>query len=270
MIVFKDNILNEVNKWNDNYYVLTDFDRTITVGNSESSWGVLSKSNMVSEDYVKERKELYDYYHPFEINLDLDYETKNKMMIEWWNKHINLFVKYQLEESVVNDAARNLRVMNFRDGAQEFLKAMYKKNIPVIIISAGIGNFVKEFLVKNDSMYDNIYIIANFIEFKNGIAVGVSNNIIHSLNKNEVALPDNIKELIKNRENIVLLGDSIDDIKMVSDEKRDRALKIGFLNENANNNRDTYLEKFDIVCDENSSFYELTEKLDIFKLERNK
>jgi 5'-nucleotidase len=82
-------------------------------------------------------------------------------MTEWWNKHINLFIKYKLSEDVVNQAAKNLRVITFRRGSKEFLEEMYKRNIPVIIISAGIGNFIEQFLIKNGCNFNNIYIVSN-------------------------------------------------------------------------------------------------------------
>ena len=154
--------------------------------------------------------------------------------------------------------------MKFRDGAQEFLKTMNDKNIPIIIISAGIGNFIKEFLIQNNTLYDNIYIVANFIKFENGIAVGLSNNIIHSLNKNAISLPPEIKNIIQDKENIVLLGDGIDDIKMVSENKLDTTLKIGFLNENTEKDFNEYMKNFDVVGHNNTSFTELKENFTIF------
>lgn len=266
MIIVKNGTLERINNWNDNsIYVLTDFDRTITVGNSESSWSILSKSNMVPKEYVQERQTFYDYYRPYEINEKIDYETKNKLMTEWWNKHIGLFVKYQLSEEVINTAAKNLRVMSFREGAKEFLENMKERNIPVIIISAGIGNFIEQFLIKNNCNFDNIYIVSNFLKFENGIASGVSDNVIHSLNKNEVSLPDEIKKLIQNRPNIILLGDSISDIRMAREDARKDALKIGFLDENVDDNKPYYVEQFDVVCTENTGYDELSQKLRILK-----
>jgi len=266
MIIVKNGTLERINNWNDNsIYVLTDFDRTITVGNSESSWSILSKSNMVPKEYVQERQAFYDYYRPYEINEKIDYETKNKLMTEWWNKHIGLFVKYQLSEEVINTAAKNLRVMSFREGAKEFLENMKERNIPVIIISAGIGNFIEQFLIKNNCNFDNIYIVSNFLKFENGIAIGVSDNVIHSLNKNEVSLPNEIKKLIKNRPNIILLGDSISDIRMAREEARKDALKIGFLEEKVEENKTYYIEQFDVVCTENTGYDELSQKLRILK-----
>lgn len=266
MIFIKEDALNRIKDWtDDSIYVLTDFDRTITVGSSSSSWSILSKSNMVPKEYVLERQSLYDYYRPYEIDESLDYDTKNRLMTEWWNKHIGLFIKYKLSEEVINNAARNLRVMSFRDGAKEFLKSMKDRNIPVIIISAGIGNFIEQFLIKNNCNYDNIFIVSNFIKFENGIAIGVSDNVIHSLNKNEVSLPNQIKELIKNRDNIILLGDSISDIKMAKEEARDNALKIGFLEEKVEENKPYFEKQFDIVCTNNTNYNQLSDKIRILK-----
>jgi len=266
MITYNKEKLEKANNWNDNSIrILTDFDRTITVGNSDSSWSVLSKSDLVPKEYVVERQELYNYYRPFEIDESLDYETKNKLMIEWWNKHIGLFIKYRLEERVINEAARNLRVMAFREGAKEFLESMRDRNIPIIIISAGIGNFIEQFLIKNDCNFDNIYIVSNFIKFKDGIAIGVCENVIHSLNKNEVSLPDNIKEIIKGRPNIILLGDSISDIKMAKEADRESALKIGFLEEKIEENKPYFENSFDVVCTDNTTYIELFDKVKILR-----
>ena len=266
MITYNKEKVEKANNWLDStIHVVTDFDRTITVGNSESSWSVLSKSELVPKEYVKERQEFYNYYRPYEIDETLDYETKNKLMIEWWNKHINLFIKYKLKESVINDAARNLRVMSFREGPKEFLESMRDRNIPVIIISAGIGNFIEQFLIKNNCNFDNIYIISNFIKFKDGIAVGVCENVIHSLNKNEVSLPNDVKEMIKDRPNIILLGDSISDIRMVKEEDREDTLKIGFLEEKIEENKIYFKKSFDVVATNNTTYTELFEKVRILK-----
>ena len=265
MLAFNEDIIEKVNKWNDSFYILTDFDRTLTAGDSVSSWGVLSSSGNVPEEYIEERTELYNYYYPYEISLTLDDKTKNKLMVEWWTKHVGLFVKYKFSEEEINGVANKKDIMKFRPGAKELLKRMHEKNIPVIIISAGVGNFIEQFLINNDALYDNIYIVANFVKFENGVAVGISNNIIHSLNKNEAAMPDSIKKLVNKRENVVLFGDIIDDIRMVSAEKRDRALKVGFLNNEKESSLDSYLDYYDIVGINDATFNELIEQLKIFQ-----
>ena len=186
-------------------------------------------------------------------------------MKEWWTKHINLFVKYQISEEIINTSSRDLRVMSFRSGAKEFLINMKDRKIPVIIISAGIGNFIKQFLIDNGVFYDNIFIVSNFIKFENGYAVGVEDNITHSLNKNEVSMPENVKARLSGRNNIILLGDGLSDIRMASEEKRQEALKIGFLEENITENMDIFRENFDVVATDNTSFNELREHLIVLK-----
>ena len=266
MITYNKEKIENANKWNDDsIYVLADFDRTITLGNSESSWGVLSKSKFASPEYSEERTKLYSYYHPYEINEKLDYEEKNKIMIEWWDKHIELFNKYKLEEKIIEDAATNPELMSFRDGAIDFLRSMRDRNIPVIIISAGIGNFIDRFLTYNNCNFENIHILSNFIKFENGIASGLNNEVIHSLNKNEVSNSDRVRDIIKDRNNIILLGDSISDVKMASDKDREDALKIGFLNENEEENMIFYKNAYDVVCTDNTTYKALFDEIKILK-----
>ena len=266
MIFIKEGTLKKINNWNDNsIHIVTDFDRTLTTGNSESSWGILSKSGLVTKEYMDERQKLYDYYRPIEIDEEMDYETKNRLMTEWWNKHIGLLIKYKMSEEIINKAANDIRVMEFRKGAKEFLKNMKERDIPVIIISAGIGNFVKQFLIKNQCDYDNIFIVSNFIKFENGIASGIIGNVTHSLNKNEVSLPSNVSKLIENRPNIILLGDNVSDVRMAKDEGRNKALKIGFLEEKVEENKKHFEDNFDIVCTDNTGFDELSNKISILK-----
>jgi len=250
-----------------NLYIVTDFDRTVTVGSSSTSWSILSKSNLVPKEYVKERQELFDYYRPIEIDLNIDVETKNSLMAEWFRKHLDLFIKYRLSEEVIKKAAMDLNVMNFRGYAKDFLEKMHREGIPVIIISAGVGNFVEQFLIKNNCYFDNIYIVANFIIFENGVASGVAENIIHALNKNEVSLPKNIMDKLINRDRIILLGDSIADTKMVSDDKRENTIRVGFLEENVKDSFESFKSNFDIVCTDNTAFDEL---MHVLKIEERK
>ena len=44
-----------------NFYVVADFDKTLTDGNSYSTWKVLADSNEIGEEYTKKRTDLYNY-----------------------------------------------------------------------------------------------------------------------------------------------------------------------------------------------------------------
>lgn len=241
----------------DNIYVVADFDRTITTGNSKTSWSILANSNLVPQSYVEERQALYDKYRPIEISETIPLEDKMKAMKEWFEKHISLFVKYQIQEKLFVEAATNLRVMNFREGAKEFIDFLHENQIPLIIISAGIGNFIETFLSYHHCYYDNIYVSSNKIVFQNGIASGVEKNIIHSLNKNEVSLPSSISAKLENRKQVILLGDQVSDLKMVDKSLHDFVLTIGFVADDCKSNIEELKANFDIVCEENDDYMKL-------------
>ena len=55
MIIIKEKTLERIKDWEDSsIYVLADFDKTITSGNSESSWSILSKNNIMPKEYDEE------------------------------------------------------------------------------------------------------------------------------------------------------------------------------------------------------------------------
>lgn len=244
-------------------YVLTDFDRTVTAGDSESCWGMLSRSNLVPSEYIGERETLYKKYRPIEIDNDLDDKTKSKEMTEWWRQHVSLLIKYKITEEQVKLVANDESLMKLRGGARAFLMALHNRNVPVIIISAGIGNFIEAFLKNKDCHYDNIHVFSNFIKFENGIAVGIQDCIIHSLNKNMVSLPCEVNNLIEGRNNTILFGDIISDIKMAPEDKLDNTITVGFLDKDEEDNLEEFRQHFDIVCTENTSFDEIKEILKI-------
>jgi 5'-nucleotidase len=262
MIYVEPHIIDKIDSLNyDNLYVVADFDRTITINSSHNSWSILEESNFICEEYTRESIKLYKKYYPIEFNFNIDPIIKDKLMIEWWSLNIDLFVKYRLKEEIVNNAISNIEIMEFRGGGKEFLENLYKENIPLIIISAGIGNFIEQFLRYNDCLFSNIHIISNFIKFKNGIAVDIGNDIIHSQNKNIVSLPQSAINKISGRKNILLLGDNLADVKMVPENKRNDTIRIGFLDSDIEININRYKECFDIVCTHNASFHDLARVL---------
>ncbi len=244
----------------DSLYIVTDFDKTITDGNSSSSWSLLSKSNLSNTNYKDERNLLFDKYHPYEIDPIVSLEDKCRLLSEWWNKHIELLYKYEVTSEMIDSIATDSNFMNFRSGAKDFLSILSNHNVPVVIISAGIGNFIESFLKANNCYTSNIHLISNIMDFKAGYN-NRNTTVIHSFNKNEVSIPPEILSEIKNRNNLIILGDNISDLNMISIEKRDRALKIGFLEEDEEVLLKEFLEKFDIVCTGNSSFNDIFEYL---------
>lgn len=234
-------------------YVVADFDKTLTRGDSESTWGILSKANKMGEEYKKKRQALFEIYRPIEIDEILPREIKSQKMDEWWKGHIELFYEYGLKEEFIKNAVKE-KHLKYRDGAKDFLKKMNELNIPVIIISAGIGNIIEEFLKQENDLYSNIHIVSNTIEFKDGKMIGLKGNTIHSMNKDIVHGDNEVLEIIKDRKNILLFGDLVEDIKMVPKEKENNTLKFGFLDHKIDENLKYYKQAYDVVIKDEGSF----------------
>ena len=251
MLYLKDNLL----KFNlSKMVVLADFNKTLTKGNSRTTWSILATSNLFDENYKKERNELYSTYKHFEEDETLDFEIRKKGLEEWWKKHIKLFTKYKLNESLIRESLEKEDIINLREGVKEFLTFLNNNHIPLVIISQGIGNFVKACLEMNECYFDNIYIASNMIKFNDSIASGYEGNIIHSLNKDEVQLPLNI---IEGRNQTLLIGDELNDLKMECLTRKNEILKIGFLTQQHEDKLMLYNQKFDVVCSNNTSFNEI-------------
>jgi cytosolic 5'-nucleotidase 3 len=145
-----------------------------------------------------------------------------------------------------------------RDGCVELLDFLREKDIPLVILSsAGLGVESIELFLKNKGLlYPNVYIISNSFEWdKNGKATSFKEPIIHGINKSETAIKDfpNIFNKIKDRRNIILLGDNLSDIQMAEGFECDNLLKIGFLNEAIEQNLKDYQKTFDVVLTHDSS-----------------
>ena len=107
----------------------------------------------------------------------------------------------------------------------------------------------------NNCYFDNVYISSNKIIFQNGIAVGVEDNIIHSLNKNEVSLPKYILEKLKDKNNVILLGDQLSDLNMVDSSKHNLVINIGFQSDDYP--LETLTSNYDIVCESKDDYIKL-------------
>jgi 5'-nucleotidase len=209
-------------------------------------------------------QELYEKYHPVEVDSNIPIEQKKDAMLEWWTKHFDLLIQSGLNESILNDFSEKMQLY-FREGVFEFLDLLKGNAIPLIIISSsGLGTLIPKFFEKYDKLTPNIQIIANVFEFnKKGNVKSIKQPIIHSLNKDEEALRDYpIFKTIKNRKNVILLGDSIGDLDMVKGFDYDEIIKIGFLNDEVDKNLENYKKLFDIVITEDGSFDAVNELLD--------
>lgn len=89
-----EKIINNIKKWGfEKLHIISDFDRTLTkafLNNWEfvpSLISILRDENYLSENYTKNAKDLFEYYHKIELDNDILIEKKKEFMQEWWTKH---------------------------------------------------------------------------------------------------------------------------------------------------------------------------------------
>lgn len=129
----------------DNCYVILDFDKTITSKDSLDSWLALLDFDIYGEACKKEMEKLNANYVPFELDYTIDDKIKEQYMKEWYQKSMDLLYRYKITNSNLKKSLQKNKMV-VRKGAKEFFKSLQQKEIPVIIVSAGIGNVIEEFL----------------------------------------------------------------------------------------------------------------------------
>lgn len=253
MVYVNEDKFKSINLDSNDFCVVIDFDATITTRGVNDSWNTLTNPNFINPSLNKDIAKLEEKYFPIELNCSIDTKTKFAYMEEWHLRTIDLFFKYGLTKDILSNCVKH-STLQLRTGAKNFLKELYNKNIPVFIISAGIRNVIVEFLKNTDCYYDNIYIVGNNIEFKDGKMLKFNDKILHSANKTIDVLPTNLKEKILNKDYILLFGDLITDINMVPKNLLNKTLCFGFLDKNIETNTEFYKNSFDVVLTDDASF----------------
>lgn len=241
-------------------FVVADFDRTITTGSSEATFSLFSLSGLYGSEYEFERSLVHDYYRPIELDARLPYQEKFELMRDWALESYGLMLKYKVRESDIENIVREKKLLELRSGVVEFINNLNKLGIPLIINSAGIGNFIECILRLNNCYSDNIFISANFLEFKDDIIVDSIKDIIHSMNKYDIVLSDVVKTAIKDRKMAIIIGDQLSDLNMDHKLPNNSNITFGFLEANIRKNEELFRERFDVVLKDNEGF-ESIEKL---------
>ena len=249
----------------DRLQVIADFDNTLTYAHRKdgqripSLISILRDGDYISRDYAEKAHELYNKYHP--------QENEPEISLKWWTEHFDLLIKSGLKKKHLEEIA-NAGIIRLRKGVSEMINYLHEKNIPLIILSSsGVGDALKMFLEKEKLLYENVYLITNYFEWsENGNAIEVKKPIIHKTNKDETAIREMPKlyEKLEERKNIILLGDSKDDLKMSAGSNSENILNVGFLNEKFDEKIEEYKLDFDVVITNDSDAYyvkELIEKI---------
>ncbi|MCX6781737.1 MAG: haloacid dehalogenase-like hydrolase [Candidatus Magasanikbacteria bacterium] len=250
---FEKTVSSIISAGKEKLHVLADFDRTLTRafvdGNKIPSLiSLLRSNNCLGADYSTRSYAHYDKYSGYENNSNLTREQRAEKMQEWWDAAHGLMIECGLTKNVMDEVMAK-RQMKLRVGAKQFIDRLAENLIPLVILSAGPAYMIQKFFELEGCMSKNIDIIANWYEYdEKGRMIGTKEPLIHTSNKYEITV-DNFPayEAIKKRKNVLLLGDTIDDVGMIEGFDYDNLLKIGFLCEDVENQLPKYKQYFDMI-----------------------
>lgn len=148
--------------------------------------------------------------------------------------------------SIIKQAVKQAD-FQLRCGAREVLLHAQQQAIPILVFSAGLADVIEEVLIQNlGSLARSTQIIGNRMLWdpSSGVICGFSEPTIHGFNKNQSHVPHR-----PNRPHEILLGDSIGDVTMCDGAPNPPSLvlKVGFLNNNVDENLERYKEIYDIL-----------------------
>jgi 5'-nucleotidase len=241
----------------DNIFCVFDFDRTITrcfLENGERSLDchdILASIPKITEQCKHNMEEMMDYYYPIEISATMSAEEKIPHMVEWYTKVNFLLAAQELNRDDVVSAVAGCRNFRIRAGVTEAFQRLAAKNIPVIILSAGLGNVIEEVvrqrIPKNDGVYGetwpNVKVLSNTMLWDDeGEFMEFSMPLIHMFNKSLEDAPDDIKSMIEGRDKCILCGDGLGDLTMDHGSDATDTLRFGFLNEKIEQRLPKYIE----------------------------
>ena len=252
--------------------LICDFDHTLSSFASLSSHGALEHSSSLPADYQLKVKQLYDKYYPIEMDMSVGNEEKARVMVDWWEAAHALLLSYRFRRSYITAAvsqAMQSGRLQLRAGAAELLRYCSAQSLPLLVFSAGLGDCIASFLAQSQLLFPCVDIVSNWMRWGRDeaagdeVIVGFESDLIHSLNKDyhhvrrQREREGRGREALdalhaESRRNVLLLGDSLGDVRMVHGlEGVGALLRVGFVNGRCSEEKmRRYRETYDVlICD---------------------
>lgn len=103
--------------------------------------------------------------------------------------------------------------------------------------------------------YNNIYIYSNNYSIEGNKEK--DNYQVTPHNKNEITFSKELNNIIATKDYSLLFGDIVDDVNMITKDRLDKTITVGFLDKKIEQNLELYKSTFDIVLTDNASFKEI-------------
>lgn len=249
-----------------NTIVIADFDGTFTkkevMGKKTSAlMTILMDEKYLGKAGLEASHELFNHYYPIEIDPLIGEGEKSVLMQEWWEKSFGVIRDCRVTREMLLEVCRS-PFLQWRENLLDFLEILAQKNIPLIIFSAGgFGKLAIEYLLERAGVFtENIQVFSNENTFdEQGHFLGPVPPIIHIANKNgDLLVKNNLIAEKPERRQCLLIGDSLDDVKMIKGLDFDLVYKVGFDTVNK-----AYFEQlFDLVLPVDGSYEKIIALLD--------
>lgn len=219
---------------------------------------MLHDSKYTSEEYRKIGNDNYEFYRHILADNDMDVDTKNKHMNDWWEADMSGLVKQGITKDQFLEMTQTSNLF-FRHGIKQLFEIKTKHEVPFLVVSAGIGEVVKsafELYFNEQSIDESVLkpfsILSNLgIYDENNVLVDFNRPLVTAMNKDdhvhnrfEEQKHSDEESGHHTRDNIIMLGDITQDVKMIDKVKYVNAIKIGYLNHKQNLENEKYLESF--------------------------
>lgn len=207
----------------DNLLVITDFDATITSGDSEQCHDVMGNSKLLCSEFRREFAPLLDW----STNTAID-------GVEWWDVAHGLMIKYGMpQRNIIPRLVREAKMVP-RPGALELLKRLEELNVPVLIVSAGLSDVIEEFLRQHGALSENVTVCSNRLNYQADTtpkSVAPSPPITSFTKEYAYSSASAFFAEHAKRRAVIQLGDSLTDVDPARHVPYDHLLSIGFVNE---------------------------------------
>lgn len=225
--------------------LLSDFDQTLSKyvvegRNGHCTFDIVPESGVFPNSLKQEVGRLYRIYGAVERDSRLSAEEKIAKIETWRQLTYAEYLKVGLRESVLPELIQRSNVQ-LRHGIAEMLRLCRELQVPITVISAGLGNFIKELLTQSVG-FDGMQVKSNFMLFgADGELSGFSSPMVYTINKATVLQGEHLPP------NVVLLGDMPKDTEVLDYTHHQEALRIAFVNNTAVVPIEEYTANYDIL-----------------------
>lgn len=197
-------------------------------------------------------EELFRKYYPIETSPKLSVAEKLPHMVDWYHQVHTLYLSECniTRNDIARSVAQNSESIILRPGVTDIISWCERHSVPLVVLSAGVGNVIVEVLKQcySPRLPPELHVVSNEMFFDAaGALTGFSEPVLHMFNKTGASLPEELACALRRRRHAILVGDSPGDASMADGLNPSTLLKIGLLNHDIAAHLPRFQELFDVL-----------------------